>query len=156
MYSSSGFEISRFSKQTLPKSWPGSMYDVVWILYEFLVYIRHFILILSSSFFQAIFLYSLADYKGFELDGFEYPAWGNALGWMMVLSSCLCIPIVAVYEVSKREGSIWQVGLSFPISCRGGSRGGSGSWPLSSKRRRFFLSKSVYFYPSAKRGVLSS
>jgi len=64
--------------------------------------------LVSPLILSAIFLYSLFDYKGMTLEDFKYPDWANGLGWLMVMSSCMCIPIVAAYEVSKREGSIWQ------------------------------------------------
>lgn len=40
---------------------------------------------------------------------YKYPNWSNILGWVIAASSCICIPVVAIYEILKAKGSFVEV-----------------------------------------------
>lgn len=40
---------------------------------------------------------------------YSYPNWANIVGWIIAASSCICIPIVAVYNLFKAEGTFLEV-----------------------------------------------
>ena len=41
------------------------------------------------------------DYEDFSLEGYTYPAWGQALGWLQVAFILIWIPAVAIGVVWK-------------------------------------------------------
>lgn len=54
----------------------------------------------------AIFIQALSKYERMSYENEEpLPIWAEILGWCLALSSMLCIPVVAVYELSKHKGS---------------------------------------------------
>ncbi|KAJ7380041.1 Sodium- and chloride-dependent creatine transporter 1 [Desmophyllum pertusum] len=55
-----------------------------------------------------VFIFSLVTYKPLEYDGYEYPVWGQAIGWIMALSSIMCIPVVMIYKIATTPGSFEQ------------------------------------------------
>lgn len=59
--------------------------------------------ILNILFFsyQGIFFFSLAKYKRVKYEDYVYPAWAEAIGWMIALGSMLWIPGVAIFKVIK-------------------------------------------------------
>lgn len=59
---------------------------------------------------QATFLFSLIKYMPLKYNNvYEYPPWGYALGWLMALSSMICIPLYAIFILMKTKGSLKQV-----------------------------------------------
>jgi solute carrier family 6 dopamine transporter-like protein 3 len=42
-------------------------------------------------------------------DTYAYPLWANILGWVVAASSCICIPIVAVYNLYMTKGTFMEV-----------------------------------------------
>ncbi|KAG8194818.1 hypothetical protein JTE90_017257 [Oedothorax gibbosus] len=55
----------------------------------------------------SIFLFSLLDYKPVVYGGdYQYPWWGEMLGWLIGLSSMLWIPLYAIYYVCTAEGTL--------------------------------------------------
>lgn len=44
-----------------------------------------------------------------SLGTYEYPAWANNVGWCIVASSMLVVPLMAVYQLIKFPGSFKQV-----------------------------------------------
>jgi hypothetical protein len=40
---------------------------------------------------------------------YRYPTWANIFGWMIAASSCICIPIVAIYHLCKAKGTFLEV-----------------------------------------------
>lgn len=57
----------------------------------------------SRILFQFIFLFSLIEYSPAKYDAYTYPAWAEALGWMMALLSILIIPVVMIYKINKED-----------------------------------------------------
>ena len=46
---------------------------------------------------------------GRSSDVYSYPFWSNLFGWIMAGSSCICIPIVAVYYLITAKGTLVEV-----------------------------------------------
>lgn len=40
---------------------------------------------------------------------YAYPLWSNILGWVIVASSCMFIPLVALYQILKQKGTLSEV-----------------------------------------------
>lgn len=59
---------------------------------------------------QAVFLFSLIKYTPLKYNNsYEYPPWGYVLGWLMALSSMVCIPLYAIFILLKTKGPLKQV-----------------------------------------------
>ncbi|XP_028821629.1 sodium- and chloride-dependent GABA transporter 2-like isoform X1 [Denticeps clupeoides] len=57
----------------------------------------------------ASFVGSLANYKPLTFNRtYTYPVWVNVLGWIMMLSSSLAVPVLAVYLLCTGKGSLKQ------------------------------------------------
>lgn len=68
---------------------------------------------LSCSHPQATFLFSLIKYTPLTYNKkYTYPWWGDALGWLLALSSMVCIPAWSFYKLSTLKGSFREVGAS--------------------------------------------
>ncbi|XP_076340810.1 sodium- and chloride-dependent GABA transporter 1-like [Tachypleus tridentatus] len=52
-----------------------------------------------------VFLFSLVQYKPLDYIGYVYPWWGQMIGWMLALSTMLCIPGYASYKVIVTPGT---------------------------------------------------
>jgi len=48
-------------------------------------------------------------YEPLKYDKYVYPWWANLLGWMMALSSILCMPVLAVAGILLTSGSLREV-----------------------------------------------
>nr|XP_031542094.1 sodium- and chloride-dependent GABA transporter 3 isoform X2 [Vicugna pacos] len=54
-----------------------------------------------------IFIFFLVKYKPLKYNNvYTYPAWGYGIGWLMALSSMLCIPLWVFIKVWKTEGTL--------------------------------------------------
>uniref|UniRef100_A0A4W2I7G8 Transporter n=1 Tax=Bos indicus x Bos taurus TaxID=30522 RepID=A0A4W2I7G8_BOBOX len=54
-----------------------------------------------------IFIFFLVKYKPLKYNNvYTYPAWGYGIGWLMALSSMLCIPVWVCIKVWKTEGTL--------------------------------------------------
>ena len=60
---------------------------------------------------QAVMLFYITQYEPLETEGLRYPLWANLIGWFLCLSSFLCVPFWALYELLKRKGSLQKVCL---------------------------------------------
>lgn len=59
---------------------------------------------------QATFLFSLIKYTPLTYNKkYVYPWWGDTLGWLLALSSMVCIPLWIVYKLSTIKGSLREV-----------------------------------------------
>lgn len=65
-----------------------------------------------------IFLFHVVNYKPLTYNKtYVYPWWGDAIGWVLALSSMLCIPCTVIYKLLRCKGSLrerWQL-LTTPI-----------------------------------------
>lgn len=59
---------------------------------------------------QSIFIFFLVKYKPLKYNNvYTYPAWGYGIGWLMALSSMLCIPLWVFLKVWQTEGTLSEV-----------------------------------------------
>lgn len=64
---------------------------------------------------QGTFLFSLIKYKPLTYNKkYTYPWWGDALGWLLALSSMVCIPAWGLYKLSTLKGPLREVGARGP------------------------------------------
>jgi len=63
---------------------------------------------LTPLFCLGVFIFSLVTYSALKYDGYEYPGWGQAIGWIMALSSIACIPAVMIYKFATTPGSLQE------------------------------------------------
>ncbi|XP_074621887.1 sodium- and chloride-dependent creatine transporter 1-like isoform X1 [Acropora palmata] len=71
----------------------------------------------APLFCMGIFIFSLATYKPLKYNNYKYPAWGEAIGWCMALSSILCIPGYMIFRFLTTSGSLRErwVKLTTPM-----------------------------------------
>uniref|UniRef100_A0A8B9Q8G3 Transporter n=1 Tax=Apteryx owenii TaxID=8824 RepID=A0A8B9Q8G3_APTOW len=56
---------------------------------------------------QAIFLFSLIKYTPLKYNNvYVYPPWGYVVGWLMALSSMVCVPLYAIFILLKTKGPL--------------------------------------------------
>lgn len=59
---------------------------------------------------QCTFAFSLIKYAPLKYNNeYVYPWWGYALGWLLALSSMVCIPLWVVSKLSTSKGSLKEV-----------------------------------------------
>ncbi|XP_076806648.1 sodium- and chloride-dependent GABA transporter 2-like isoform X2 [Clavelina lepadiformis] len=66
--------------------------------------LRYLIPILSLC----ILIFFCVMYKPLVLNGYEYPTWANAIGWLMSLASILCVPGFFLLNLCKGNGTIYE------------------------------------------------
>lgn len=59
----------------------------------------------------AVFIFIMTDIGPTEYNGKLFPAWADALGWMMGASTLAPFPIFAVYQYIKHKDSTRTVSL---------------------------------------------
>lgn len=65
---------------------------------------------------QAVFLFSLIKYTPLKYNNsYVYPPWGYVLGWLMALSSMVCIPLYIIFILLRTKGSLKQVLRSWSL-----------------------------------------
>ncbi|KFM67775.1 Sodium- and chloride-dependent GABA transporter 2, partial [Stegodyphus mimosarum] len=47
----------------------------------------------------------MVQYQPLSYIGYKYPAWGEFIGWLLGLSSMLCIPSYALYKYFTTAGT---------------------------------------------------
>lgn len=64
-----------------------------------------------------IFIATFVEYEASTYGDYTFPAWADALGWIMAVAIILAIPITMLYQVNKEDEvtSFWGVSLT-PIS----------------------------------------
>lgn len=82
---------------------PGLFWRVCWMY-------------ISPTFLLVIFIFSLLGYEDMLGEEYIYPEWSIVVGWILTLSSILCIPIYIIYKILITPGTIKQVCL--PINVR--------------------------------------
>ncbi|XP_062314418.1 sodium- and chloride-dependent creatine transporter 1 isoform X1 [Osmerus eperlanus] len=65
-----------------------------------------------------VFLFHVVNYKPLTYNSvYVYPWWGEALGWLLALSSMLCIPVTVLFKLLRCQGTLrerWQH-LTMPV-----------------------------------------
>lgn len=68
---------------------------------------RYFKYLFSS---QGTFAFSLIKYTPLKYNNeYVYPWWGYVIGWLLALSSMVCIPLWMVYKIGTSQGTIKEV-----------------------------------------------
>ncbi|XP_035132191.2 sodium- and chloride-dependent GABA transporter 3 isoform X2 [Callithrix jacchus] len=63
--------------------------------------------IVTPGICAGIFIFFLVKYKPLKYNNvYTYPAWGYGIGWLMALSSMLCIPLWICIKMWKTEGTL--------------------------------------------------
>ncbi|XP_053670372.1 sodium-dependent serotonin transporter [Anopheles nili] len=60
---------------------------------------------ISPTFLFCILIFSLLGYEEMLGEEYEYPEWSVAAGWVLTLSSVLCIPTYMIYKFLKNPGN---------------------------------------------------
>ncbi|XP_074050793.1 sodium- and chloride-dependent GABA transporter 2 isoform X2 [Macrotis lagotis] len=69
--------------------------------------IKYCWIFLTPAVCTATFLFSLAKYTPLTYNKkYTYPWWGDALGWLLALSSMICIPAWSGYKLTTLKGSL--------------------------------------------------
>lgn len=59
---------------------------------------------------QGTFAFSLIKYTPLKYNNeYEYPGWGYGLGWVLAMSSMLCIPLWMIHKLWTTEGTLKEV-----------------------------------------------
>ncbi|XP_053497765.1 sodium- and chloride-dependent GABA transporter 2 isoform X3 [Ictalurus furcatus] len=70
-------------------------------------YIKYCWLFLTPATCFGTFAFSLIKYTPLKYNNeYVYPWWGYALGWLLALSSMVCIPLWIVYKMGTAEGTL--------------------------------------------------
>uniref|UniRef100_A0A8C9VHZ1 Transporter n=1 Tax=Scleropages formosus TaxID=113540 RepID=A0A8C9VHZ1_SCLFO len=78
--------------------------------YKPVFFIKWCWMILTPGICAGIFLFFLIKYKPLKYNNvYTYPDWGYGIGWMMALSSMVCIPLWMVVKIWKTEGTFKEV-----------------------------------------------
>ncbi|XP_032077815.1 sodium- and chloride-dependent betaine transporter isoform X2 [Thamnophis elegans] len=68
--------------------------------------IKYCWLFLTPGLCLATFLFSLIKYEPLKYNNvYEYPPWGIAVGWVLALSSMICVPSYIIFSFLKTKGS---------------------------------------------------
>lgn len=54
-------------------------------------------------------LFNISKYTPLSVAGYQYPVWADVIGWMMCLSSLLCVPAMFIYTLYKEKGTLREV-----------------------------------------------
>ena len=54
-------------------------------------------------------MFGFVLYEPLKYDQYEYPMWANMVGWMVALSSILCMPTLAIVQFLLTPGTCKQV-----------------------------------------------
>lgn len=73
--------------------------------------ISQFIHELSAILLQIIFVFSLLEYDKMLGEEYTYPEWSTAVGWILTMSSILCIPTFIIYKFLRTPGGFKHVRL---------------------------------------------
>ncbi|KAG8138340.1 hypothetical protein E2320_004244 [Naja naja] len=69
--------------------------------------IKYCWLFITPAVCLATFLFSLIKYTPLTYNKkYVYPWWGDTVGWLLALSSMICIPLWIVYKLSTIKGSL--------------------------------------------------
>uniref|UniRef100_A0A8C4H9S1 Transporter n=1 Tax=Dicentrarchus labrax TaxID=13489 RepID=A0A8C4H9S1_DICLA len=71
---------------------------------------------ISPVIISFILIFTVIQYKPITYNDYVYPGWSLAIGFSMALSSVVCIPIYALYKISRSPGATFRERLKF--ACR--------------------------------------
>ncbi|KAJ0180526.1 hypothetical protein K1T71_003930 [Dendrolimus kikuchii] len=79
------------------------------------LYFRFCWLIACPALLLALWVASLVDYTPPSYRHYQYPAWAQALGWIIASLSLLCIPVYAVIVIVRSPGDTLREVVWFPL-----------------------------------------
>lgn len=53
---------------------------------------------------QFILIFTVIQYRPITYNHYQYPGWAVAIGFLMALSSVICIPLYALFQLCRTEG----------------------------------------------------
>ncbi|KFO11159.1 Sodium- and chloride-dependent glycine transporter 1, partial [Balearica regulorum gibbericeps] len=59
---------------------------------------------ISPAIIFFILIFTVIQYRPISYNDYVYPTWAISIGFLMALSSVICIPIYAIYKVCRSEG----------------------------------------------------
>ncbi|XP_069068647.1 sodium- and chloride-dependent neutral and basic amino acid transporter B(0+)-like [Pleurodeles waltl] len=63
---------------------------------------------ISPVLLAVIFVWSLVTFDPPTYGTYVYPRWGIALGWLMIIFCIMWIPLLAIIQIVRSEGTLWQ------------------------------------------------
>ncbi|XP_074727726.1 sodium- and chloride-dependent GABA transporter 2 isoform X3 [Strix uralensis] len=105
--------------------------------------IKYCWLFITPAVCMATFLFSLIKYTPLTYNKkYVYPWWGDTLGWLLALSSMVCIPLWIIYKLSTIKGSLRERlrQLTCPLEDLP-SRPGTGQAPPSTRAGLLMLTE---------------
>lgn len=87
--------LSRNIKE-MNKSPPNIFFTVCWYF-------------ISPLFIFAIWLFSMIQYRPYQMAGYQYPMWATVLGWFIAFLSIICVPAGMIHAFYKAKGdTVWE------------------------------------------------
>ncbi|CAL9689121.1 unnamed protein product [Knipowitschia caucasica] len=71
---------------------------------------------ISPVIISFILIFTVIQYKPITYNDYVYPGWSLGIGFCMALSSVICIPIYALYKISRSPGATFKERLRY--ACR--------------------------------------
>lgn len=53
---------------------------------------------------QFILIFTVIQYRPITYNHYQYPGWAVAIGFLMALSSVICIPLYALFQLCRTDG----------------------------------------------------
>jgi solute carrier family 6 (neurotransmitter transporter, serotonin) member 4 len=66
---------------------------------------------ISPTFLFVILVFSILNNDQMLEGEYKYPPWAYPLGWVLTLSSVICIPLYMIYKFDRTRGSFKRVSL---------------------------------------------
>lgn len=63
---------------------------------------------LTPAILSFVLLFNWISWENPTAGEYEFPPWAHGFGWMMIMTSLIWIPLVAVYEVIKADGTLME------------------------------------------------
>ncbi|KAK1878868.1 Sodium- and chloride-dependent glycine transporter 1 [Dissostichus eleginoides] len=76
---------------------------------------------ISPVIISCILIFTVIQYKPITYNDYVFPTWSLYIGFCMAMSSVLCIPIYALYKISRSPGATFRERLNLTIQESNGS-----------------------------------
>ncbi|XP_039518926.1 sodium- and chloride-dependent taurine transporter-like, partial [Pimephales promelas] len=95
--------------------------------------------------FQGCFIFSLVKYRPLTYNKlYKYPDWSVGLGWVLALTSMICIPMMVVIKIIQSDGSLIERIKAVAAPVKGGA---------SSRPKEYGLKNSELLHPLDPNGI---
>uniref|UniRef100_A0A8C7WZ37 Sodium-and chloride-dependent GABA transporter 2 n=1 Tax=Oryzias sinensis TaxID=183150 RepID=A0A8C7WZ37_9TELE len=79
-------------------------------------YIKYCWLFFTPATCIGTFAFSLIKYTPLKYNNvYVYPWWGYIIGWLLALSSMICIPLWMVYKIGTTQGTLKETRAAHPL-----------------------------------------